>query len=203
MKRCGIWGIWLLAAATAIAATSQRPDAAMEWNERGLAAGAHGDHAGAEEAYLQAVEQWTALGPEYELHLAIGLVNLGQTYCYQGKRRDGARVFEQALAKFRHAAGVRNDWTLTTMNVLATVHLMLGEVERAEVLFREALPIEREVLPAGTNLARTLQGLATIDLNHHQLDTALALAEEALQIAIAAEGESMDAAMAYATAAEV
>jgi len=192
---------WLIVISVATAAAQ---DSAKTWNDRGLAAAEQGDQVEAQRSYNQAIEIWQAMGPEYEAHLATSRLNLAQSYCAQGKRREGAKTFEAALGGFRRTFGVRNEWTLTSMNLLASAYLMLGEAQRAQPLFEEALPLEREILPKNVQLARTLQGLATININAGKLDTALAQAEEALGIAIAAEGEgSMDAAMAYATTAEV
>jgi tetratricopeptide (TPR) repeat protein len=192
---------FLTTATTAVLAAQGTPS---EWNDRGLEAAKRGAHAEAEDLYRQAIEGWKAKGPEFDAHLATTLLNLGQSYCAQGKRREASILFEESLVKYRRIFGVRNEWTLTAMNLLGAVYLMLGDSSRAAPLFEEALPLEREVLPANVQLARSLQGLATINLNAHNLDAALAQAEEALKVALAAEGEkSMDAAMAYATAAEV
>jgi tetratricopeptide (TPR) repeat protein len=179
-------------------------DSATEWNDRGLSAAARGDHVEAERCYNLAIERWKSQGPAYEAHLAITQLNLGQTYSAQAKRREGAVIFEEALGELRRTLGIRSEWTLTAMNLLGAAYLMLGEGERSAPLFHEALPVEREFFPKSFMLARSLEGLATINVNEGKLDTALAQAEEALPLAIAAEGEdSLDAALAYATVAEV
>lgn len=198
------FAVTVLALVSAAMLAAQQNDTAKEWNDRGLAATMRGEYAEAEGLYLKAVEGWKAKGAAYDAHLATTLLNLGQTYSAQGKRREASRLFEESLAKFRRIFGARNEWTLTTMNLMGAVYLMLGESGRAEVLFEEALPLEREILPGHVQLARTLQGLATINLNANKLDIATAQAEEALKITLAAEGDdSIDAAMAYASAAEV
>src|SRR5437879_4833542 len=100
------------------AAAAAAQDSAAEWNDRGLAAAARGDQAEAERSYQQAIERWKSLGPAYQAHLAISQLNLGQTYSAQAKRREGAEIFEEALAKLRRTMGIRNEWTLTAMNLL-------------------------------------------------------------------------------------
>lgn len=175
-----------------------------EWNDKAVAAANRGDHTEAEQLYLKAVEGWTAQGAAYDAHLAATQLNLGQSYSAQGKRKQAAEVFESSLAKFRRAFGNRHEWTLTSMNLLGATYLMLGETARSSALFEEALPIERELMPKSILLARSLQGLATLHLIANKLEPALAQAEEALKVTLAAEGEStMDAATVYATAAEV
>jgi tetratricopeptide (TPR) repeat protein len=80
---------------------------------------------------------------------------------------------------------------------------MLGNVARSEALFQEALPIERELYPRDTQLARTLSGLASLSMREGKADQAIRFAEEALQIVLKAEGEnSLDTALAYANIAE-
>ena len=72
-----------------------------------------------------------------------------------------------------------------------------------EELFLEALPIERELYPNDTQLARTLGGLASLAMREGQAEKAIPLAEEALAITVQSEGEnSLDAALAYANIAE-
>jgi tetratricopeptide (TPR) repeat protein len=199
-----------LIATTAVAAIAQDSakettnNSATEWNDRGLSASARGDHAEAERLFNIAIERWKSQGPGFEPHLGITQLNLGQTYSALAKRAESAKIFEEALGRLRRSLGVRSEWTLTAMNLLGAADLMLGEGARAEPLFTEALPVEREFFPKSFMLARTLEGLATINVNANKLDVALAQAEEALPLAIASEGEeSLDAGLAYATVAEV
>ena len=70
------------------------------------------------------------------------------------------------------------------MNELATNYLMTGDPDRAAALYREALPIERELYPRDIQTARTLEGLSYGLVRQVQGQEALQLAEEALGIAI-------------------
>jgi tetratricopeptide (TPR) repeat protein len=89
------------------------------------------------------------------------------------------------------------------MNILAGMQMMVGNQPRARQLFEEALPVERELYPQDTQLARTLGGLAALDIREGRTLDALPLAEEALTMTIRSEGEnSLDAALAYANIAE-
>src|SRR5262245_24108851 len=142
MKRLGTLFLgWI---SVAVLAAQDTP---KEWNDRGLEAAQRGAHAESEVLYQKAIAGWKAKGAEFDVNQAVSLLNLGQSYCAQGKRRDASSLFEEALVKFRRVLGARNEWTLTSMNLLGAVYLMLGESARAAALFEEALPIEREILP--------------------------------------------------------
>jgi tetratricopeptide (TPR) repeat protein len=187
----------------ASAAFAADPKEAFNLNEHGLAISDR-DPAGAERLYHQALDMWRELGPEYELHMAITESNLAHSLCAMGKRREGAQAFERALVVFRRRLGVRDERTLTTMNLLGGMDLMLGDYEAGGALFNEALPIERELFPHDIQLARTLTGLASYKLETGKTEDALPFAEEGLEIALKAGGEnSLDTALAYGTVAEI
>jgi tetratricopeptide (TPR) repeat protein len=100
--------------------------------------------------------------------------------------------------------GATHHRTVANMNLLASNYLMLGDPDRAEALYREALPIERELDPRDIQTARTLEGLAYGLVRRRQAREALPLVEEALGIAIQCAGEDgMEAALAYSSVAEV
>ncbi len=186
------------------AAAGQQPSEARDLNELGLAAAAYRDHAEAERLYRASIAMWRKLGPEYQAHLAITESNLAHTLCDQGRRRECAGLFEDALPLMRRTLGAKNLTTLTTMNLLGGILLMLGENQPAGALFEEALPIERELYPHDLQLARTLAGMAAFKLQTGKTEEALPPAEEALDIALKTSGEdSVDAALAYATVAEI
>ena len=188
---------------TVIAAVAQ-PKEALDLNERGLAAAQRNENVEAERLSRESLAKWRQLGPEYEPHIATTESNLAHTMCAQGKRREGAKLFQDAVALFRHSLGVKDLRTVTTMNLLGGVELMLGETDAATALFEEALPIERELYPDDLQLARSLGGLAAVKMQTGKTAEALPLAEEALQIALKTGGEeSLDAALAYASVAEI
>ncbi len=90
------------------------------------------------------------------------------------------------------------------MNLLAAFDVALGDEPSAEPLLNEVLPIERALDPAGLQLSRTLHVIACLRVHQHRFVEALPFADEALRIAIQAAGDdSVDAALTYATAAEV
>jgi tetratricopeptide (TPR) repeat protein len=87
---------------------------------------------------------------------------------------------------------------------MASNYLMLGDGERAESLFAEALAIERELYPNDGQLAQTLGGLVVARLRKRQMAEVLPMAEEALQISRQTFGDgSVETAQMYATVAEV
>lgn len=176
---------------------------ASSLNDRGLAAAEHRDFETAKKLYQEAIDAWKKQGPEYEAHVAIVTMNLAQVLGAEGKRVECAAALEESLRGFRKTLGIRDLRSLAALNILGGIYMMLGNHGRAEELFREALPIERELYPADTQLARTLGGLASLHMREGRTEQALPLAEEALGITIKTEGEvSLDSALAYANVAE-
>jgi tetratricopeptide (TPR) repeat protein len=163
-----------------------------------------GDYTEARRLYIEAVEIWRSLGPAYEAHAAGTLVNLAVAMTDEGQRAAAAKVLEEALALHRHSLGAAHYRTVTNMNLLANNYLMMGDPERAEALYQEALLIERKLCPADIQTARSLEGLAYGLVRRRQGREALPLAEEALRIAAQSAGEdSVDTALAYSSVAEV
>ena len=183
---------------------SAQPRAAFDKNELGLKAAYAGDYTTAERLYQESIAIWKQSGDRYLAHLATTELNLAQALCAQGKRKEGASYLSESLAHFRPSLGPRDLRTLTAMNLLAGVQLMLGENEQARALFEEALPIERELYPNDVQLGRSLIGLAGVEMQHSRYAEALPPAEEGLRVVLKALGEaSADAALAYATVAEI
>ena len=131
-----------------LAAQSKNP--ADELNDRGLAASARGDFVQAEQLLGESVRQWQAMGPRYNGHTAIALMNLSEALCGQGKWSDGAKILAQSLEMSRAALGATNSHTVSAMNFLASADLVLGDVDQAVLLYTEALGIERQHYPGST-----------------------------------------------------
>jgi tetratricopeptide (TPR) repeat protein len=195
--RCFVIGIAGVAAAAA-----QRPLADL--NDLGNQAMDRRDFPAAESYFHKAIDEFRALGPQYEAHLAASLFNLAAAVCGEGKRAEGVRYYEEALVLHRRSLGPKHLRTLTNVNRMAGNYLTLGEVERAESLYAEALPIERELYPNDVQLAHSLGGLAAVRLRKRQTAEALPLAEEALEVARRTAGDSsLDAAQMYANVGEI
>jgi tetratricopeptide (TPR) repeat protein len=193
--------IILLVVAAAAVAANQGP--AGQLNDAGLAAAEKRDFETARKSYLEAIALWEKQGPEYAAHVAIVKMNLAQVYGAEGRRLECAAMLEESLRGFRSTLGIRDLRSLAALNILGGIHMMLGNNARAEELFREALPIERELFPKDTQLARTLGGLASLAMREGRPESAIPLAEEALAMTVKSEGEnSLDAALAYANIAE-
>ena len=190
----------LVVAASAMAAQ----DVAFDWNTRGLEASDNRNYVEAEGLFEKASQRWMALGAGFEAHLATTRLNQAQAVCSQGRRVDCARLFEESVALFRKSRGVRDERTLTAMNLLGGIYSMLGQYDRAEPLFQEALDTERQFMPNDLQIARSLGGLAAMRTHEGKLAEALPLAEEALAVVLRTEGDnSLDAALAYANVAEI
>jgi tetratricopeptide (TPR) repeat protein len=192
-------GCILFAFVTAFA----QPDEGRKLNDQGLEAYQNGSFAEAAQLHLQAIQIWQKMGPEFEAHLATSRMNLAQALAAQGHRREAAAELEQSLAGFRRSMGNNDLRTLTTMNLLGGIYLMMGDYNRGGLLFQEALPVERKLYPNDAQLARSLGGMACILYREKRPQEALPLAEESLRVALKATGEdSLDAALAYANVAE-
>lgn len=194
----------LLAAFALACYGAPQSDPAYHWNDQGLAAAARGANQEAEALYEKALERWRSLGPSHDAHFAITEMNLAQAQCAEGRRQQCEKSLEDSLAILRRTIGIRNERTLTNLNLLAGVALMLEDADYAEKLFNEALPIERESFPHDLQLARTLGGLAALRTQQGNLKDALPLGEEALSLTLQVEPEnSIDAALEYSNVAEI
>jgi tetratricopeptide (TPR) repeat protein len=99
--RCGVPG-----AAGVLVAVAQT-SVGFDLNDRGNAECLRGNYAEAERLHNQAVQAWRALGPGYQAHMAVSLLNLGLDLCAQGRRREAVEAYEQALALRRYDDALR------------------------------------------------------------------------------------------------
>ena len=176
---------------------------ALDLNDRGNAASDAGHYQEAIGLYRDALAIWRESGPKYDSHRAGTLFNLGIVISATGNRPEAAQVLEQSLALHRKTLGVRDHRTISNINLLASNYLMIGRVDEAEALLKEALPIDRELFPDEIQTARTLAGLCNVMVRRGHPEDAIAPAEEALRIAIKAAGEnSLDVALAYSNVGE-
>jgi tetratricopeptide (TPR) repeat protein len=194
-----------IALITAVTAAAQNTaEHANQLNNQGNRLAESGESAASQKFYQEAISIWRSLGPAFEPHLAGSLLNLGVAFSGAGKRTEAAKYYEEALAIHRRTLGDKHHRTVSNMNLLASVYLMLGEPARADALFEEALVTERELYNGDIQLARTLEGMSNSLVRDGRYREALAPAEEALTIAIHAAGEeSLDTALAYASVGEV
>jgi tetratricopeptide (TPR) repeat protein len=185
-------------------ALAAQPEAASALNQRCVDAYAHGDYASAERLCRESIAQWQRLGSAFAPHLGATRVNLAQALAGQGLRAEAREEAQQAVAVLRTSPGPRDPHTLTAMNLLAAFDVSFGDDASAERLLSEALPIERTLEPDGVLLSLSLHVLACLRVHQHRFGEALPFADEALRIAIRSSGaDSPDAALTYATAAEV
>jgi len=194
---------WLVILSAALAyGHSQEEGLAL--NRRGLEAEGRRDYAEAEKNYRQSSELFRLLGPQFEAHLSIELFNLAESMCWQGKWREVAPVFDESLTLSRRALGPKHIRTLADLNALANVSMMLGDTARAEALLEEAQAIARTNYPADLHFAHTLAALSGLSLRMGRPDEALPYADEALSVALKAEGvEGAESALMYQNVAQV
>jgi len=195
---------WVLILMLTAIATPQFPvERANRLNTQGALAAGRGEYGEARRLYEESIAFWRFQGPGYDAHRAGTLLNLAITMSDSGQGAAAVPIASEALALHRRTLGSTHLRTLTNINVLANTLLTLGEADRAEALFREALPVVRERYPRDPALATTLEGIAYFAIRRKQPAEALPLAEEALAIVTPATGEnSMDAALAYSVVAE-
>jgi tetratricopeptide (TPR) repeat protein len=188
----------------AVHTASAQPAAARDISNQGLDAYDRRDYAAAERLDRQAVAMWEALGDSYAPHMGVTRMNLGQALAVQGRRTEALDEMLQSVSLLRRSMGVRAMQTLVSMNLLAALDLALGDDASAGELVGEILPAARALDPEGIQLSRGLIITAGLRIRENRFDEAQAAADEALRIAIHADGDDgLDAALAYSTAAEV
>jgi len=187
-----------------VQALAAQPEIASALNQRCVDAYSRSDYTTAERVCRESVSRWETMGAPFAPHLAATRVNLAQALAGQGRRAEARDEAQQAVAVLHNNPGPRDAHTLFAMNLLAAFDVALGDESSAEPLLNEVLPIERALDPAGLQLSRTLHVMACLRVHQHRFAEALPFADEALHLAIQASGDdSADAALTYATAAEV
>ncbi|MBS1859885.1 MAG: tetratricopeptide repeat protein [Acidobacteria bacterium] len=193
--------IWI--AAAVLPAAQAQPIAALQLNERGNRAAEAGRYQEAIGLYRRAVDLWKEAGPAYDAHRAGTLLNLGVAEGGVGDRQGATSLMEEALALHRATLGPGHERTVTNMNLLAANYLIVGRIDEAEAMFREALPAARALNPEGAQTARALGGIGNVLLRRGRAREAIKPSEEALRIAIRAGGEdSLDTALAFTGVAQ-
>ncbi len=184
--------------------TAQTKGPADQWNDRGLEASAHGNYAEAEKSLRESVRLWREMGAQYEGHTAIATANLAEAMCGQGKWSEGVKLLTESLEMSRRSLGLWHINTVSNMNLLAAAQMVIGELDEAAALYRQALALGREHFPGSVQVAHSLLGISSYDVRTNRLTEALPPAEEALKMLIAASGEqSIEVAMAYANVGQV
>jgi len=184
-------------------ASATQSKVASDLNEQGLAASEKLQFAEAKKLYGESIAMYQELGPSYKAHIGVVKMNLAQVYGAEGNRGDCAKLLEESVALLRGSLGIENVNSLTAANILGGMYMMLGENARASELFNELLPIERKLYPNDVQLARTLAGLASLQMRGGHADGGMPIAEEALAVTLRAEGDdTLDAALSYANLAE-
>ena len=113
------------------------------------------------------------LGEPFEAHLSIVLYNLGESLVGQGKWRESAPTFEESLTLSKRKLGSKHVRTISILNALGNVHMMLGDDDGAEGLLQEALASARESAPTDIQLAHVLAGLSALRLRQNKPEEAL------------------------------
>lgn len=119
---------------------------------------ARGDYLAAQPLYEHALKiRQEKLGLEHRL-VADSFDNLGLLYGDRGDYARAIKLHERALAIYRKEANAEKDLAISLGN-LALASTGIGDLERAETLYREAIKIERKI---GILDPGTLNGLGRV-----------------------------------------
>jgi serine/threonine-protein kinase len=123
---------------------------------------------------------------------------LGSIHLDLGEYDEAEQFYRRGLEVDREiAGGAASANVAQSTNSLAVLLEERGDVAAAEVLYREALAMRRELHPPGhANLAGPMQNLARLAMDAGRLDEAAASCAEALSIRTTALGESHPQALA-------
>ena len=131
-------------------------------NEAGRRYFSQGDYPNAEQAFVAAIREATALGGD-NVRLASSLSNLGQLKYKQKDLAQAEALFRRSLAIRETVLGPEHFGLVQNLNNLAALHYARGELEQAEPLFRRALTISEKALGEDhADVAVTLNNLARL-----------------------------------------
>ena len=109
---------------------------------------------------------------------AIALQNIGTIYQFAGDQRSVLRYYEEASDLFPGDTGLAQ----TAANNLGTAYKELGELDRADAQYRQALALARK-LDSPVLEVRVLTNLASVSLLRNRLDEAERYADNGLEVA--------------------
>ena len=188
----------------ATAGLAAEPNDALDLNQQGVDADAREDFEAATQYYRSALEIWRSLGPSFDKHRSITMVNLAQALVTQAKWAEAAAIAEEALPVIRANFGPADLHAVTCLNVQGVAETLRGHDAKAEALFAEALPLARALQPASVELAHTLSGLAGLRIRSGRLEEAAGFGEEALDVTLKTAGElSAETALEFSVVAIV
>jgi tetratricopeptide (TPR) repeat protein len=193
--------VFALTAALAFGAPQNQ---ALDLNQSGLELAAQREYVGAEKDYRRSAEIYRSLGEPFEAHLSIVLYNLGESLVGQGRWRESAPMFEEALVLSKRKLAPKHVRTVGILNALGNVRMMLGDEDSAEALLQEAVASGRESTPGDVQFAHALAGLSALRLRQGKPEEALPFAEEALAVTLKADpGEGIETAMMYQNVGQI
>lgn len=116
----------------------------------------------------------------------------------EAERARDAERFDEAILKAEELAGIsvrtygpRHPITSSSRNIAGQVHYIRGDLDAAEVIFREGLEVRRAALgDAHPDVAESLNNLASIAARRGRHDESLSLVRQAVDVWIAAYGEA-------------
>ncbi len=151
-------------------------------NEAGRRAFRQGDHATAEQEFIAAIREGSALGEE-DPRLAASLAGLAQIKYLQRDFQQAEALFKRALAIRERRLGDKHPDVAATLNSLARLYFHRNDHLAAAPLLMRLLAIKQEALGAHhPEVAVILTSLAKVRLAEHQYEDAEQLARRALLI---------------------
>ncbi len=138
----------------------RHPEISEALDDYGVALTNAGDFAGAERAFLEAIEIETAVLGEDHPSIATTRENLGNVYFRQKKLDQTARNLEVVLAMRRKALGDDSEPVARTLANMAAVYMMSGNLEAAGRTYPEAVErLSRKLGPDHPDVAHVLTGM--------------------------------------------
>lgn len=157
-------------------------------NEAGCRYFGQGAYADAEQEFLAAIREGTALGAE-NLRLASSLSNLGQLKYRQRDLAQAETLFLRALTIREHVLGSDHFGVAQSVSNLAVLHYARGELDAAEPLFRRALELsDRHLGRDHPDVAAVLNNLARLYFRRSDFASAAPLLTRLLALKEAERG---------------
>jgi tetratricopeptide (TPR) repeat protein len=126
----------------------RHPDVASALSNLGAILSQRGDHASAEPLLREAAESGLELLGEHP-EVADALQNLGTAVRELGRLDEADSLLHRSLEMNRATRGARHPRTALVLFHLATVAHTRGDCATAVPIYREALEIQEDALPAG------------------------------------------------------
>jgi eukaryotic-like serine/threonine-protein kinase len=169
----------------------RHPEISEALDDYGVALTNVGDFAGAERAFLEAIEIETAVLGEDHPSIATTRENLGNVYFREKKLDLTARNLEVVLAMRRKALGDDSEPVARTLANMAAVYMSSGNLEAAGRTYPEAVErLSRKLGPDHPDVAHVRTGMGELLIKQKKYAQAEPVLLRALEVRMKAFGEA-------------